>query len=192
VTDVTDTDSASDAVLASYEGIVYDLDGTLVRLLVDWDAVAHDVVARFREHGVDASDHDLWAMLDLADDYDLRAEVEAVIGEHERTGARDSTRLPLADRLDAHAVPVGVCSLNCEASVRVALETHDLTEWVDAVVGRDTVATRKPDPEPLLATLRAIGVDPDGAVFVGDSPRDRTTAERAGVAYRSVESFRTG
>ena len=177
------------ADLDSFDGVVYDLDGTLVRLVVDWDAVARDAVDRFAEHGVDATGHDLWGMLDLADERDLRTEIEAVIAGHERVGARDSHRLPLADRLLTHEVPVGVCSLNCEESAYIALETHDLARAVDAVVGRDTVATRKPDPEPLLATLRGLGVDPDRAVFVGDSPRDRTTAERAGVAYRAVESF---
>jgi phosphoglycolate phosphatase len=176
--------------LDAYDAVVYDLDGTLVRLDVDWNAVARDAVARFDAHGVDATGYDLWTMLDLADAEGLRDELEAVIADHEREGARVSARLPLADRVSSHEVPVGVCSLNCEASVRLALEAHDLAEWVDAVVGRDSVPTRKPDPEPLLTTLRGIDVAPGRAVFVGDSPRDRTTAERAGVAYRSVESFR--
>ena len=189
---MTDTARASDPdALDSFDAVVYDLDGTLVRLLVDWDAVARDAIARFDEHGVDATGYDLWAMLDLADERGLRSEIEAVIAGHEREGARNSTRLALADRLLAHdpRTPVGVCSLNCEESVRIALETHGLGEAVDAVVGRDTVSTRKPDPEPLLATLRGQEADPGRAVFVGDSPGDRTTAERAGVAYRSVDDF---
>jgi phosphoglycolate phosphatase len=183
---VTDTATPT---LDSYDAVVYDLDGTLVRLVVDWDAVARDAVDRFDEHGVDAAGYDLWTMLDLADEAGLRDELESVIAGHEREGARTSDRLPLADRVSTHDVPVGVCSLNCEASVRIALETHGLSEWVASVVGRDTVATRKPDPEPLLATLLGVDVPPERAVFVGDSPRDRTTAERAGTAYRSVESF---
>ena len=181
--------SDTTADLDSFDGVVYDLDGTLVRLVVDWDAVARDAVRTFADHGVEAAEYDLWSMLDLADERDLRSEIEAVIAEHERAGARDSVRLALADRVPTHAAPVGVCSLNCEASVRLALETHGLDTAVRSVVGRDSVATRKPDPEPLLATLRELGVAPDRGVFVGDSPRDRTTAERAGVAYRSVESF---
>jgi phosphoglycolate phosphatase len=189
---VTETDPAAGSdPLDAFDGIVYDLDGTLVRLVVDWDAVARDAAARFRDHGVDADGHDLWAMLDLADERGLRTEIETVIGDHERAGARDSHRLPLADRLGGHDVPVGVCSLNCEASARIALETHGLAAAVGAVVGRDTLPTRKPDPEPLLATLRRLDVDPGRAVFVGDSPRDRLTADRAGVAYRSVDSFRS-
>ena len=165
--------------------MVYDFDGTLVDLVVDWDAVAEEVTDVLATDGVDAGDADLWRMLDLADEANLRTEVERVIGGHEREGARRSTRLQHADALGDHEVPVGVCSLNAESACRVGLEVHDLTVHVDAVVGRDSVPTRKPDPEPLLATLRRLGADGD-ALFVGDSRRDELTAERAGVAFEWV------
>jgi phosphoglycolate phosphatase len=57
---------------------------------------------------------------------------------------------------------------------------------VDAVVGRDSVPARKPDPEPLLAALDALDVPPNRALFVGDSASDAEAAERAGVAFRYV------
>ena len=169
-----------------FDAVVYDLDGTLVRLTVDWDAVAREAAECFAEAGVDASDADLWAMLDLADEHGLRDAIEAVLVAHEREGAARSARLATADCLAAATGPVGVCSLNCEAACRIALENHGLAADVDAVVGRDSVATHKPDPEPLLATIDALGVDPADAVFIGDSPRDETTAERAGVAFEYV------
>ncbi|WP_266077907.1 HAD family hydrolase [Haladaptatus caseinilyticus] len=165
--------------------VVYDLDGTLVQLLVNWKTVARDVTAELATHGVDASEADLWEMLDLADEANARDAIEAVIGEHERDGARRSIRLPHANELVSRDVPVGVCSLNCESACHVSLETHGLAEHVDAVVGRDSVATRKPHPEPLRATLRALEADGD-AIFIGDSPRDELTAERAGITFEYV------
>ena len=176
----------STADFDAFDAVVWDLDGTLVELDVNWDRVAADVTATFESAGIDAAGIDLWSMLDLADRSDLRDEVEAVIAEYERTGARGSARLPGADtlgRADAEAV----CSLNCESACRVALDTHGLTPHVDAVVGRDTVATRKPDPEPLLEAIRRLDADPGDAVFVGDSPRDAEAAERAGVAFRYAD-----
>ena len=176
----------SAADLDAFDAVVWDLDGTLVELDVNWDRVAADVTATFESAGVDADGIDLWGMLDLADRSDLRSQVEAVIAGHERTGARDSARLPGADslgRADAEAV----CSLNCESACRVALDTHGLAPHVDAVVGRDTVATRKPDPEPLLEAVRRLGADPGNAIFVGDSPRDAEAADRAGVAFRYAD-----
>jgi phosphoglycolate phosphatase len=187
IRDATDADRASD--LDGYDAVVYDLDGTLARLAVDWDEVAREAVSVFDETGVDAAGVELWSMLDLADEHGISDRIEAVIAGHEREGARASIRLALADDLEARAgrLPVGVCSLNAEEAVRVALETHDLLDDVDAVVGRGTVETHKPDPEPLLETLRRLRVSPDRAVFVGDSERDALTAERAGVTFRYVD-----
>ncbi|MFC7202096.1 HAD family hydrolase [Haloferax namakaokahaiae] len=177
---------------ADFEAIVYDLDGTLVDLRVDWNETANDAVAVLRDHGIDARSMDLWRMLDVADEEGLRDEIETVLARHERSGARESDRLPLADFLPDDDVPSGVCSLNCEASCLVALDVHGLDDHVDAVVGRDTVATRKPDPEPLLATLTRMDVSPESAVFVGDSHRDEVTADRAGVAFRYVDGGPSG
>ncbi|MFB6256213.1 MAG: HAD family hydrolase [Haloplanus sp.] len=170
----------------AYDAVVFDLDGTLVRLAVDWEAVAEDVRTVFAESGVDAGGMDLWGMLDLADREGLRDAVEAVIADHETEGAHRSERLAAADDLATLGRPAAVCSLNAEAAARVALEVHGIADRVDAVVGRDSVPTRKPDPEPLLAALRPLDVAPDRALFVGDSERDAAAAERAGVAFRYV------
>lgn len=168
------------------EAIIYDLDGTLVELLVDWNAVASEATSVFADAGVDVAGVDLWGMLDRAPDAGVADDLEALIAEHEREGARTSERLPAADVLPEIDLPVGVCSLNCESACRIALETHDLTDYVDAVVGRDSVGTRKPDPAPLLAAVRALSATPDSTLFVGDSERDERTAERAGTAFEYV------
>ena len=169
-----------------YAGIVYDLDGTLLTLAVNWEAVADDVIQVYADAGIDAAGAGLWSLLEDADDHGITADVEAAISRHEREGARRSRRCGLADELAEQTVPVGVCSLNCEAACRIALETHGLADDVATVIGRDSVGTHKPDHEPLLATLEDLGVEPTNALFVGDSPRDKETAERAGVAFEYV------
>jgi phosphoglycolate phosphatase len=171
--------------LEEHGTVVFDLDGTLVRLVVDWEAVAADVAETLRERGVDAPG-DLWGMLETADEVGYRDAVEAVISGFERVGARESERLPAADTVPD--VPTGVCSLNCEAACHIALDVHDV-RGIDAVVGRDTVATEKPDPEPLLETVRRLDGDPAGTLFVGDTERDRMTAERAGTDYVDVSEW---
>ena len=176
----------SDAV-GDAGAVVYDLDGTLVDLAVDWDAVAREATERFAAAGVDASGMDLWAMLELADERGLRDEIEEILVAHERDGAERSERLALADAVAERTVPGGVCSLNSEVACRTALEVHGLSAHVDAVVGRDSVSARKPDPEPLLAVLRELGVAPERALFVGDTERDERTARRAGVPFVYVE-----
>ena len=170
----------------AYEGVVYDLDGTLVDLAVDWGAVAADVEAVYEAAGVGPGGRSLWDLLGAAREHGLFDRVNDAIADHEREGARRSGRLPTADELVSLDRPAAVCSLNCEAACAVALETHGLSDHVERVVGRDTVDTWKPAPESLLAAVDALGVDPSRAVFVGDSPRDREAAERAGVDYVDV------
>ncbi|WP_251329984.1 HAD family hydrolase [Haloplanus pelagicus] len=167
--------------------VVYDLDGTLVRLAVDWDAAASDATAVFDEADVDVTGADLWSLFETAPEYGLAEDLESILASHERRGAEDAMRLPHADRVPEWSVPVGVCSLNAESACRMALDRHGLLDHVDAVVGRDSVATHKPDPEPLLATIDRLGAEPSAALFVGDSERDAVTAERAGVAFEWVD-----
>ena len=169
-----------------YAAVIFDLDGTLLRLDVDWGQVASDVGDILEEAGLDPEEHDSWELLDAAGQVGLHDRASEIIAEHERAGARSADRLPLADVLAEIAVPVGVVSLNAESAVRLALERDGLIEDVDVVVGRDSVPERKPSPEPLLAAIEDLGVDPDEAIFVGDSDGDEETARRAGVDFRWV------
>ncbi|MFB6163288.1 MAG: HAD family hydrolase [Halococcoides sp.] len=170
-----------------HRAVVFDLDGTLVRLAVDWAAVATAVESTLADHGL-STGGDLWTLVDRGRTAGVEAAVERTLAEFEEPGARESERLPLADRVPSDR-PVGVCSLNGERAARIALDEHGLSDHIDAVVGRDTIDAQKPDPEPLLATIDRLGVDPDEALFVGDSASDERTAERAGVTFAWASEY---
>ena len=170
------------------EAIVYDLDGTLVRLAVEWDQVRAEVLDLYREAGVGGTDS-LWDMMANAPEHGLRDPVEAAIRRHEEAGARTSDRLGLADELLSTKQPAGICSLNAESACRIALDTHDLLAAVDSVVGRDSVDAHKPDPTPLLAVIDELGAAPAQTLFVGDSERDLETAKRAGTDFSWAEDY---
>jgi phosphoglycolate phosphatase len=172
----------------TYDAVVYDLDGTLVDLAVDWGEVARNVAGVLRDCGVEPGNRGLWGMLELSDETGHRDAVERAITGYEEDGARDSQRLPLADGLP-HTVPVGVCSLNAESACRIALDVHDIAAAVGPVVGRDTVGSSKPDPEGLVRVIDDLGADPGATVFVGDSQRDAETADRAGTAFEWASEF---
>lgn len=172
--------------MSEYDAVVYDLDGTLVDLQVNWARVTSDVRAVYESAGIQPPATDLWGMLEGAADAGLVETVESTIADHEREGARGAPRLPHADELLERSVPVGVCSLNCEAACRIAIDDHGLEVAVEAVIGRDTVSRKKPHPEPLLEAVERLGSDPQRALFIGDSPRDERTAQRAGTDFAYV------
>jgi phosphoglycolate phosphatase len=173
------------SVIAEYEAVVYDLDGTLARLAVDWEQVRGDVASKLRAREIDVENKSLWELFEHAHGGPLERAVEEAIGQHEREGARGSERLALAENLP-HNVPVGVCSLNCEAACRIALEMHGLDRYVTTIVGRDTIDAYKPDPDPLLHTIHSLKAEPTETLFIGDSDTDEIAADRAGVDFQYV------
>lgn len=177
--------------MTEYDAIVYDLDGTLVHLDVDWETCEQTLRDHFEEASIGMLDGDAWEILAAAEAINRGDEAAEIIARYERDGATRASRLPTAAEVSEQSVPVGVCSLNCEAACREALSQVDLEEGVSVVIGRDSHETRKPDPGPLLAAVDALGATPDRTLFVGDSPSDRTTAERAGTAFRPVPNERT-
>jgi pyrophosphatase PpaX len=77
--------------------------------------------------------------------------------------------------------PVAVVTGKLAAPARRSLVHVGMSELVDVVVGADSCARHKPDPEPVLLALRLLDRAPQQAVFVGDSPLDVTAGKAAGV-----------
>jgi len=61
------------------------------------------------------------------------------------------------------------------------LRRRALLESVDAVIGGDSCARRKPDPQPLLFACESLTVPPSAALMVGDSINDAQAARAAGI-----------
>jgi phosphoglycolate phosphatase len=61
------------------------------------------------------------------------------------------------------------------------LDRLGLADWVDVVVGGDTCARRKPDPQPLLFACDSLHVPPSESLMVGDSVNDVQAARAAGI-----------
>jgi pyrophosphatase PpaX len=56
-----------------------------------------------------------------------------------------------------------------------------LDGFFDVVVGLESCTRHKPDPEPVRVALDRLGVRPEDAAFVGDSPHDMAAGRDAGV-----------
>ena len=85
--------------------------------------------------------------------------------------------------LSARGLLLGVCTNKPEGVSRDLLARLGLDRHLRAIVGGDTLAVMKPDPEPLLHAVRLLGAGPQEALFVGDSGTDADTADAADVAF---------
>ena len=83
--------------------------------------------------------------------------------------------------LAANGYGVGICTNKPEALADLLLQRLGVRQAFASLVGADTLAVRKPDPEPLREAARRAGGDPAHCVLIGDSDTDRNTARAAGV-----------
>lgn len=88
------------------------------------------------------------------------------------------------ERLRAEGRRLAVVTAKRRGTVELAFEHVPLGHLFEVVVGGDETERHKPDPEPLLLAAERMGVRPEDAAYVGDSPFDVRAAKAAGM--RSV------
>jgi HAD superfamily hydrolase (TIGR01509 family) len=86
------------------------------------------------------------------------------------------------ERFSSRGTAQGLVSSGEASRVRREIRTHALEGFFgSAVVCGGETEERKPHPEPLLVGLAKLGVEPDEAAYIGDSPEDVAMARAAGV-----------
>jgi phosphoglycolate phosphatase len=82
---------------------------------------------------------------------------------------------------------LAVCTNKMEASAKLLLDKLRISERFAFICGQDTFARGKPDPTPLLETIRASGGSAERSIMVGDSRTDIDTARAARVPIIAVD-----
>lgn len=76
---------------------------------------------------------------------------------------------------------LGICTNKPHHPTLAVIRHLGLDRFFASVLGGDSLAVRKPDPQPLLASFAQLGPGP--GIFVGDSETDAETALRARVPF---------
>jgi phosphoglycolate phosphatase len=185
-----DGPTADPGGLDEFDAVVFDLDGTLVDLDVDWPTV-HEKVVDLLGDVMDGplSDYTRPEIIRLSREVGRYEELDRLLTEYEADGAETAPRLPLLDVVADLDCPVGVCTANAMSAAERALSQYRLRDAVDVIVARGTVEEEKPHPRPLYESLASVGVAPGDAVFVGDERSDATTAAAAGSSFLHTGQF---
>ena len=184
--------------------IVFDLDGTLVDSAPDIAAGINHMLA---EHGLgplavrdverltgEGASVLVARVLEqvgvTADETRVARDTASYLAHYRARPCVDSTLFADAGTvipaLRRAGIRLGVCTNKPEALAIEVLRALGLLDAMEVVVGADTTPARKPDPLPLLHTLRVLGVAPSDAVYVGDTAIDLACAQAAGVPCRLV------
>jgi phosphoglycolate phosphatase len=88
---------------------------------------------------------------------------------------------PVLEALERAGIPWGIVTNKPGWLTTPLLQGLDLYRRAACVIAGDTVARVKPDPMPLLAAARRMGVAPGRCLYLGDAERDMQAARAAGM-----------
>ncbi len=183
---------------AGVAAVVFDFDGTLAHLTIDFDLMRREILALVSAHHATPTGLERLYVLELVeaaaarvaavnrDAGAFRAAARMAIERIELVAARNGSLLSgvkaALDDLKGRGYRVGIVTRNCAAAVVCVLDrSRGAPLSYDVLLTRDDVPRVKPDPAHLAAALAALDVPPAAAVMVGDHPMDVEAGRRAGM-----------
>ena len=155
--------------------ILFDMDGTLTKPIIDFAAIKRDI---------GLGDGPILEAIRHMNEAD-RVRAEAILFRHEGGAARASTLNPGCEDLlrwiDRAGIATAVVTRNTRASVKTVFGLHGLS--FDVCITRED-GKYKPDPAPLQLACDRLHVDTADAWMVGDGNHDIEAAVAA--AMKSV------
>jgi phosphoglycolate phosphatase len=189
--------------------VMFDLDGTLVATAPEIHDAVNDTLARFALHPVREQQVETWIghgtrellaralaastgtslervkasdsfegiAAEFGSDYQRRCGTRSHLYPHVRAVLRELRR---------RRVRLAVVTNKDRRFTDTVLQQHALAPLLDAVIGGDSLPTRKPDPAGLLHCMQTLGAAAGRCLFVGDSGIDVATARGAGIPVWAV------
>lgn len=189
-----------------YRAVVFDFDGTLAHLNLDFERMRSGVAELALEFSLSPAPHDGAPLLEWLQETAKKLEQHAEATQAEQLlkrahelirdmeveaatkGGLFSFTRPLLTALRRAKTPVGIITRNCSPALQTVFP--DVLDYADCVLTRDDVSRVKPSPEHLGQALAELQCSSDGALMVGDHPIDMATGRNAGVRSAGVASGR--
>lgn len=203
--DTATSTSEVPAALRNLDAVVFDFDGTLAELILDFDAMKR-LVAQIAtpflgfEPAPNATPVLEW-IDELAGEAEslapgsgpvlsmrAMASIETMEVESAARGILFPFTRALLAGLEVRGIACGVITRNCSKAVRTVFPDADA--HLRVLLARDDVAFAKPHPDHLREAVRRLGADPRATLMVGDHPMDIATAKAAGTRAGGVASGR--
>jgi len=189
------------------EAVVFDYDGTLVHLNIDFDAMRRSVARLIDSSGVDSQAFTGLPVLETIDKAaailsqedpaggrSLYEKAMSLVSDQEVKAAKSGRVLAgtveILCTLKNLGIKVGIITRNCEQAVRIAFP--QIEKFCDVFIPRDNVDQVKPHPTHLTLAMKRMAVEnPLRCLMVGDHILDIEAGRRVGTKTAGVLTGRT-
>jgi len=173
--------------------IIFDLDGTIVNLTVDWRALKDNLVKKYREIYKEQCDFErvsrcLEKIVEKNGE-NILENFFGVIRHYELENIRDTQLIEETIFFIKNKGLFGVknnakfaiLSLNVRDTIIQALELANIRDKIELIIGREDVRKWKPAPEGLIKIQNHFKIKKEEMVYFGDLENDLLTGENAGI-----------
>jgi phosphoglycolate phosphatase len=194
-------------LFSAARAFLFDFDGTLARLNIDFLALRKEIILMARGLGLTRLPpqeppylleltralREQLAALDPGRGELFYGRAMELIEERERAGAGPENLFPytpvVLKKIRELKWKMAVLTRNSGRSVYLVFP--ELDNHVDLFLPREKVVRPKPDPAHLLQAVEALQVPPQDAIMVGDHPIDIVSGKKAGTRTIAVLTGRT-
>jgi len=189
------------------DAVIFDYDGTLVHLNIDFAAMRRDVEKCLTEYGIEPGDLKGLYILEMIEEATRRISEKSpseasvfhrssleLVTKHELQAAEQGKILkgviPMLELLGKRGVKIGVITRNCDKAVKMVF-SH-IESLCDVYIPRDGVSRVKPHPDHLALALEKLGVDDAvRCLMVGDHVLDVEGGKRMEMKTAGVLTGKT-
>lgn len=100
----------------------------------------------------------------------------------------DYSKIILLRHLKDHGYKLACCSNSVQETLHLMLKSAGIFYFFDIIVGNDQVVHPKPHPEMYLMAFSKLGVNPEEAIIVEDSPHGIAAAKASGATTYEVRN----
>ena len=188
------------------KAIIFDFDGTLAVLNIDFSLMRERIFDLMRGYGIQDETIQEKYLLEITDEaYQLLREKDPtgaeafyqeshhILHEVEMKAAEEGRLIPgteaTLERLRKRGIKIGIITRNCEDAVRKVFPGID--DFCDVFVSRNSVKKVKPHPDHLTYVMRRLKISGEEAVMVGDHMIDVQAGRNVGMKTIGVLTGRT-
>lgn len=183
--------------------VLFDFDGTLVQLNLDFPKIYQGIHSIVEKYGVDPAFYQDLFLIELVERITqelmehkpeeakrFNKEAEGFLRRGEIAAAKEAEVVPGAcqtlKRLKKKGIKIGIVTRNCKEAVEIGLGKNDFT--YDLLLTRDDIRPVKPKPHSLERALKVLKSKPEETIMIGDHPIDIKAGKKVGVKTIAVLS----